>query len=467
MVYADATSHTRFSLKCIAKDGRSLIAGGQGLGRDRRHHTRWNVLVVPGGTEIGLEIGSALRDCKETQLFSAGTPVSNHAPFVFAHHYPLPAVATPGWIDHWNRLIADLSIDFVYPAHDDVVAALAVHRAEIGAAVVTSPAETCVVARSKSRTYEVLRSRVPCPNVYAASQVPGFPVFCKPDAGQGSQRARVLQSAAELAFVQPDEIVLEYLPGDEFTVDCFSDRKQGLLFAEGRRRARVRNGISVATAGVQRPEFREYAVAIADVLEFHGAWFFQVKESVAGILTLLEVAPRVAGAMAFHRVQGVNFPLLSVYEQAGVHVQILRQPLPGLQLDRALVNRYRHHLRFRTVYLDLDDTVLVRGQVSLALITFLFQCVNSGVRLILITKHAGELNEVLCRHRIGNLFDEVIHLRKEEEKAAAVSARDAIFIDDSFSERLAVHQRTGLATFDLSMIECLIDHTGATADCRE
>ena len=40
---------------------------------------------------------------------------------------------------------------------------------------------------------------------------------------------------------------MEYLPGRELTVDCFSDRERGVLFARARPRERTRAGISMAT----------------------------------------------------------------------------------------------------------------------------------------------------------------------------------------------------------------------------
>lgn len=422
----------------------------------------WNVLVFPGGTEIGLEACRALRDCKEVNLFSAGLDVSSHAPYVFSRHYPLPRVYEPNWIDELNRLIANLSIDFIIPAHDDVTVALASEQGRIRATVVTSPLETCLIARSKTKTYRALGDVVPCPAVYHQHEITRFPIFCKPDRGQGSHAARLISSPAELVLVRGDEILLEPLPGEEFTVDCFSDREQGLLFVGGRKRIRVRNGISVASISVERSEFREFAHAIASRLTFHGAWFFQVKESCDGTLKLLEVAPRIAGAMAFHRVQGVNFPLLSLYEQARFPVSILANKGCGLQMDRALVNRYRHNLRFRVAYIDLDDTLLVRDAVSLTVVAFLYQCVNSGVKTVLVTKHLGreDLEALLSRHRLRQIFDEIVHLRPDEQKSQAITETDAIFIDDSFSERCAVHQATGLPTFDLSMLEMLIDYTG-------
>ena len=89
----------------------------------------------------------------------------------------------------------------------------------------------------------------------------------------------------------------------------------------------------MATASAERAEFEKYAQAISSALEFHGAWFFQVKEGAEGALKLLEVAPRIAGAMAFHRVQGVNFPLLSLYESAGDSIDLLLNEGLAIEMD--------------------------------------------------------------------------------------------------------------------------------------
>src|SRR3977135_1575497 len=113
----------------------------------------WNVLVFPGGTEMALEICSALKGCKEVNLISAGTDVSNHAPFVFAAHHILPSIHEPDWIASLNCLIKSRKIDFIIPAYDDVILPLAENQGRIAARIVTSPVETCVVALSKRKTY--------------------------------------------------------------------------------------------------------------------------------------------------------------------------------------------------------------------------------------------------------------------------------------------------------------------------
>lgn len=415
------------------------------------------MLIFPGGTEVGLELRASLATCKGIELVSAGLDVSNHAPFAFARHHLLPSVHSSDWLTPLNELLQREEIDYVFPAYDDVVLALAEARPQLArACLVSSPARTSRICRSKSSTYQHLAGRLPLPRRYTdPSEAVDFPVFVKPDQGQGSQRARAVTSRAELERAlasQPDLIVLEHLPGPEYTIDCLSDRAAGLLFVGARRRVRTRAGISMASEPVEDPRFRQLAEAIAGALEFHGAWFFQVKERADGELTLLEVAPRIAGTSSLHRASGVNFALLSLYEQDRVSLRLLPQaPAP---LDRALVNRFRYARRFRRAYVDLDDTLILAGAVHPPLVALLYQFLNRGVELVLLTRHRGDLQATLARHRLGQLFDRVVHLGPNEPKSAHVEG-DAIFIDDSFRERLEVAEAKGIPTFDLSMLELL------------
>jgi carbamoyl-phosphate synthase large subunit len=420
------------------------------------------VLVFPGGTEIGLEIWKSLRWHRDIDLFSAGAPVSSHASYVFARHFDLPMVTDSGWLAALQALLVREKIEYVFPGHDDATVALVRHRGELPAIVVTSPSETCEVCRSKSRTYESMASVVPVPNTYNdPHEIREYPVFVKPDRGQGSKDTHLVRSSGELASLvagRPDHyIVTEYLPGDEFTVDCLTDYQGNLLYAAGRRRIRVRDGISVDTVPVEDPVFQQYAKAINRRLRFEGGWFFQLKRSTTDVLKLLEVAPRIAGAMALDRVQGVNIPLLSLYICQKIPVEVLRTP-GAIELDRALVNRYRHHLSYSRAYVDLDDSVLIKGRVNTELIALLYQCVNQGVRLILVTRHAGDLAKSLRDHHLEGLFDDVRPVPKGLPKSSVIDARsDAIFVDDSFAERKEVATNTGLPTFDSSMIELLLD----------
>ena len=417
------------------------------------------VLVFPGGTEIGLEIRAALAHRRDIELFSAGVGGPGHAPYVFRNHDEVPDVRGPGWVEPLARVVRERSIDVVFPAHDDAVLGVAEHAATIGAVVVGSPLETCRVTRSKRATYRALAGVVPVPLVYdEPAEIADFPVFVKPDRGQGSAGARVARDRAELdrALADGSDLVMEMLPGDEHTVDCFSDRDRGLLFARARRRVVTRAGISVSSVPVDDPELVDHARRIAGVLSMHGAWFFQTRRDSRGEHRLLEVAPRVAGTMALHRALGVNLPLLSIYEALRLPVSVEPSGVSA-RIDRALVNRYRHDLVYSAVYVDLDDTLVVRGRVDAGLVAFLYQCLNEGRRIVLITRHSGDVDRTLRRYRLAGLFDAVVRVEAGEEKADHIREADAILIDDSHRERRIASQRLGIATFDVDAVELLRD----------
>jgi len=418
------------------------------------------ILVMPGGTEIALEIHRSLSHTKNLTLFSAGMDVPNHADCVFARHFIMPGVGEPNWLTRLNEIVEERRIDYIFPAHDDALIQLAQCSPDIRASVVTSPLRTCQITRYKSDTYLHLNGVVPVPLTYSgADDIREFPVFVKPDRGQGSQDVHLVRDRDDLMRLMRDSdkyIVLEYLPGEEYTVDCFSDRERGLLFCGGRERIRVRNGIAVQTRCSHAPEFELYAHAISRYLDFHGAWFFQLKRDLRGVLKLLEVASRIAGASAIHRVQGVNLALMSLYEQERMPLEIFRQNI-DVELDRALGNRYRHNLKFSTAYVDLDDTLILRGKVNTQLVRFLYQCINDGIRIVLLTRHSGSVSQTLRRHRLGELFDDVVRVHSKESKAAHISEPDALLIDDSFRERVAVARVRRIPVFDTTMIELLLN----------
>lgn len=420
----------------------------------------FRVLVFPGGTEIGLEINRSLRQCKEVRLFSAGAAISSHAPYVFERHFTVPSVHEARWLESLNRVIAEQEIEYVFPAHDDVIVALAENAERVNACLVSSPLQTCLLTRSKSQTYRFLSDALPVPALWDdLSAISKFPVFVKPDKGQGSQRADVAydrQHLHRLLEGGKDLIATEYLPGDEFTVDCFSDREAGILFCSGRQRIRTRQGISMNSRVADDPVFRDYAERIASKLPLHGAWFFQLKAGEEGVYKLLEVAPRIAGTSALSSARGVNLPLLSLYEQARAPVEVMTNDV-AVEIDRALVNRYKHDLKFSAVYVDLDDTLVLNDAVNTSLVRFLYQCVNAKIRIVLLTRHAFDVGETLGRHRLSGLFDDIIRLDRTGHKADYIRERDAILIDDSYSERRTAHRRLGIPTFDCSMVEMLTD----------
>lgn len=419
------------------------------------------VLVFPCGSEIGLEICRSLRHSSHVTLIGASSVESNHGKYLYRRYIEgLPFVDSPEFVPVLNATIAEHGVTHLFAAHDSVVLKFAQETSALSAMPVGSAAGTAEVCRSKRSTYERFAGILRVPAMYdpADDGLP-FPLFLKPDVGQGSRGAHIVRTREELAFRvarDPSSLVLEYLPGDEYTVDCFTDRHGALRFTGGRERVRTSSGISVDTRAVDDFEFAEIAAIINGRLALRGMWFFQVKRAADGALALLEIAPRVAGAMGLQRNLGANLPLAALYDAMGQDVDFRRNAY-DLRMDRALEAHFVLPHVYRHVYMDLDDCLVQRGEVDLAAIAFLYQCRNRGVSVHLLSRHAADLQETLARYCLGTLLTSVIHVTDSSPKSRWITERDAIFIDDSFRERKDVIDTLAIPAFGPEAIESLID----------
>ena len=424
---------------------------------------KYNVLIFPAGSEIGFEIYNSLRHNLHVDLFGAsGKP--DHARFIYpADRYVEGKlhISHPDFLEVFNALLHRLDIDFIMPTHDDIVLLLSQHQSQLVSKVVTSPCETALIARRKKLTYEVFRNYDFCPRVYQAPFVDiEFPVFLKPDTGQGGKGAFCVWGQDELeARIRENQelVVTEYLPGEELSVDCFTNRHRELLFVGPRTRERVQMGISFHSASVPvSEEIEKIAHALNAALTLRGAWFFQLKKDKKENWKLMEFAARQSSTMGLYRHTGVNFALLSIFDALNLDVRILKNDY-DVVLSRNLQNRYKMSYNYRRVYIDFDDTIVIGGKVNENAMKFLYQCKNRGVALSLITKHRFDLFESLKAARIScDLFDEIITLDDGEQKCAFIQPEDAIFIDNYFFDRAAVKRRLGIPVFDVDGVDCLL-----------
>lgn len=424
--------------------------------------TEHKILVFPAGTEIAFEIHNALRNNKMVELYGA-TSVPCHANLLFKNCVDgLPFANDPLLIDALNTLIDKWGIEFIYPAHDDALLRLTKDQDQLHAKVITSTYFTVSICRNKAETYFYLRDAWYMPDVYWNDfDIKEFPVFLKPAVGQGSTGTKMVTNRDQLwdflRTARCEYVMCEYLPGKEFTVDCFTDRNGVLRYVGQRTRERIRSGIAVRSRFVKTEDnVMEIAHSLNERLDFNGAWFFQLKEDKNGELKLMEVAPRIAGTMGLTRNIGVNLPLLTLYNNLGMDVEIIKNP-NELLLDRAFISRFQTDIDYENVYVDLDDTLIIKGKVNVYLLAFLYQCRDKGKNLILLTKHAGNAIQRLDDHSIDmNLFDSIINIPDWAEKSHFIRP-NSIFIDDSFAERKKVADAWGIPVFDTDMVESLFD----------
>ena len=192
------------------------------------------VLVVPCATQIGVEQFHSLRFNKNFKLIGAAHNKSDslYADYIQLNH----SIEKTEFIEEILQIVKKNNIDIILPSHDDVLFILK-NIPELESLIPGNDKETINICRFKSETYKKLKLSS---KLY--DRVPQYSIlrdgFLKPDRGQGSRGSLIINQ---------DYLYCEYLPGDEYTIDCFSNGLSELLYVNPRLRKTVVNGISETT----------------------------------------------------------------------------------------------------------------------------------------------------------------------------------------------------------------------------
>lgn len=421
------------------------------------------VAVFPCGSEIGLEIHRSLKYYRHFELIGLSS-IPDHGKITYKNYVgDIPYISDLNFFDQLEKVISEKNIDFIIPALDEVGYFLKKNEEKLSTIVVYPEVDISDIIKKKSTTYKKLKDQIKVPKVFdIESGALNLPVFVKPDIGYGSKGARKISKIQELRNLEKENsnlIISEFLPGNEYTVDCFSDNDSEIIFSGARKRNRIRMGISVSTTMAEdQQKFKSLANKISKELKMKGIWFFQVKEDINNELTLLEVAGRVSGSMSYFRAKGINFIAMELFRRLGNTIETNFDYKSNGILERALDTNYIIDLDFDTVFCDLDDCLILHDKfLNTALIRFLFQCINENKRLVLLTRHEKDPLSTLKKYRIEGLFHEVHHITDSSiSKAKFIEEESAIFIDDSFKERQDVLQNRKISVFAPDVIDMLI-----------
>ena len=227
---------------------------------------------------------------------------------------------------------------------------LAEHQSRLhreGLHIAISTAEAIQIANNKALVYALATQlNLPCVSyqvvnnknaaLNAIEQLlnKGYAVM-KPTQGNGSRGLRIFMDAAQLqedyfnnkagsvfstlgaahaempdVFPQ-DMIISSYLPGTEYSADVLCNHGTCLAIAI-RSRDKTISGISVRGTFL-RDEPMEYQIeTFCKSLKLHGPIGFQFKENHDGTATILEINPRLQGAVSTAFLVGINFPFLAI-----------------------------------------------------------------------------------------------------------------------------------------------------------
>ena len=140
----------------------------------------------------------------------------------------------------------------------------------------------------------------------------------------GSHTTTLEQLELRLAGAEtlPELLVMEYLPGDEYSVYILAERGR-MLACVPQRRDDLMISYSFSATVVDEPDVERLCRGIVEELGLHSLVNVQVRRDDRGQPKLVEVNPRVGGSVVLATAAGVNLPLLAVLqavEQLPAHI---------------------------------------------------------------------------------------------------------------------------------------------------
>jgi carbamoyl-phosphate synthase large subunit len=271
----------------------------------------------------------------------------------------IPLATDSSFADTMLSLCRKRDIHVVLPLVTKELIPLSQHIKEFelaGAKLLVSPTASLDIANNKSRLYEFMQWRgmgVPEFRVVenteqfkmAVGEL-GYPekeVCFKPSVSNGSRGFRIISeqiNELDLLFNHkpsstylslsdavrilssgafPELLISEYLPGEEYSIDCVANHGEPVLVVP-RLRKKMINGISVEGEFVNDDSIIAYCNQIIRELQLHGNIGIQVKRSAPGQFLILEINPRVQGTISAALGAGVNLPELAVKQELGLPI---------------------------------------------------------------------------------------------------------------------------------------------------
>ena len=118
----------------------------------------------------------------------------------------------------------------------------------------------------------------------------------------------------------PELVVMEYLPGAEYSVDLLA-RHGEMIVSVVRLREQITGGITTKGRIVDEPDVVRYVTSVVSALGLHGNVGVQVRRNDNGEPRILEVNPRLQGTTILCTAAGVNLPWLGVKLALGEEIQ--------------------------------------------------------------------------------------------------------------------------------------------------
>ena len=334
-----------------------------------------NVLLTAAGNVFMPGTMACIKNNGERSIRLVGADMSSDSSMLSVCDaiYQVPRGDDPHYVDALLDICIKEKIDILLPIMSIELNALARNKerfAAVGTQVAVSDPEPLMIANNKRSLLDFLKlNGLPCAEYYSVrdgdelkekAEVLGYPlkrVCVKATDGSGSRGFRILDENASrfemflhekpsagiiklnelLTILQeadefPELLVMEYLPGTEYSVDLLADNGK-MLVGCCRKSLRMENSIMLDAEIVDAPVVLDLCARITELLNLDGNIGFDLKERSDGTPVVMECNPRITAGDPFFSLAGVNLPYLCVKKNLGEKIPSIH-PKYGMVIKR-------------------------------------------------------------------------------------------------------------------------------------
>ncbi len=289
--------------------------------------------------------------------------------------YQVPAANAVDYIDCLLDICKKEHVDIIMPIMSAELPALVLNKErfqEINTLVSVSNMESVLVANNKYKLYQFMKQNgmtVPrFTRIESADQLmeafryvgyPDIPVCIKATELSGSRGIRIVdpsKSRFDILFGEkpnsfyitleeldtilhekenmPEMMVMEALPGKEFSIDLLADHGD-ILYMAARQSNSITASIPMEATLFHEEEGYQIARDIVKLLKLDGNADLDFKYDWNGRPVLMEINPRLAATMRIFKEGGMNLPYLRVK-------QLLGEPLPAIDITTGIKMKRRY-----------------------------------------------------------------------------------------------------------------------------
>ena len=299
-----------------------------------------NILITPSGA-TGVNVINALRQSTQLALkiisvdsskYVAGLRLSDKG-------YIVDNIDSPKYFEQILTICKKESVQVIIPLLFQEIALYASNLnllKENNINCILPDKEVIDLCNNKLHFYNFLKEHsLPHPLIFDKKSVK-YPAFFKLQMGSSAKGSVKLEGQTDLDYYKrkyKNHIIQEFVDWDEYTVDCYVNRKGKIISTVPRKRNLIKAGQAI-TSSTEKNEFIENVSSdLLQKLHYKGACNVQLFYKHPDEYKFIEVNPRLAsGGLPVTVKAGVNIPEFIVLEALGKEISSRKPYQSGLTM---------------------------------------------------------------------------------------------------------------------------------------